>query len=112
MNYTMPAGLLSTDGQGKYCISGQVNISEKVYLIQVSFSVFSGKMTSARMVCDVKSTRFYQNTTSDKDERGIKIPEKTVLNLYSKPAFSGISELKQDFLSQFFPVKSQEGLIS
>mgnify|MGYP007012493486 CR=1 FL=1 len=67
-------------------------------------------MTSARMVCDVKSTRFYQNTTSDKDERGIKIPEKTVL--YSKPDFSGISELKQDFLSQFFLVKSQEGLIS
>jgi hypothetical protein len=54
------------------------------------------------MVCDLKSTHLYQKNASDEDERGIKIPEKTDLNLYSNPAFSGISEQKQDFLSKFF----------
>ena len=33
----------------------------------------------------------------------MKIPEKTVLNLFSNPAFSGITEQKQDFLFQSFP---------
>ena len=80
-------------------------------MIQISFSAFSGKTTSARMVCDLKSTHLYQKNASDEDERGIKIPEKTDLNLYSNPAFSGMSEQKQDFLSKiFFQSKARKAL--
>jgi hypothetical protein len=44
----------------------------------------------------MKSTHLYQKCASDEDERGIKIPEKTDLNLFSNPAFSGIIETKTE----------------